>query len=155
MKKLFLVMFSLLSVGATAKDLPRYTENQKAAVNRCRTLDTSVLDGLKGAMVAQGVISGVSGLANAGSLAVNLGTNLSGVDSKDGNQNKINLATTIATGVGTVGSTTDTIISGVQLAKIKSLIKDVEACQEGLANIPSDTDATVIQSDNKTYLNEK
>ncbi|MBD5405352.1 hypothetical protein HDR59_02270 [bacterium] len=149
MKKLFLVMFSLLSIGAKAKEFPRYTENQKAAVNRCRTLDTSILKDLKGAMVAQGVIGGVSGLANVGSLAMNLGTNLSGTDN-----NKTNLASAIMTGAGTVGSTTDTIISGVQLSKIKSLIEDVEACQEGLANIPDDAEATIIKSDNDTYLKE-
>lgn len=149
MKKLFLIMFSLLSIGAKAKILPRYTENQKAAVNRCRTLDTSVLDGLKGAMVAQSVVGGVSGLANAGSLAMNLGNKLTKDDKK------IDLATTIMTGVGTAGSTADIIISGVQLSKIKDLISDVEACQEGLANIPSDIEATEIKSDNDRYLNEK
>lgn len=146
MKKLFLIMFSLLSIGAKAQVLPRYTDNQKSAVNRCRTLDVSVLNGLKGAMVAQGVIGGTAGVANVTS-AVLTGTNKT-------DDMKKQLASNIMTGAATVGSGANTVISGVQLSKINDLIDDMEACQEGLANIPDDSEATEIKSDNNTYLKE-
>ena len=147
MKKLFLVMFSLLSIGAKAETFPRYTENQKATVNRCRTLDTSVLDKLKGAMVAQGVIGGTAGVANITS-AVLTGTNKT-------DDMKKQLASNIMTGVATAGSGANTVISGVQLSKINDLIDDIEACQKGLASIPDDAEATIIKSDNNnTYLKE-
>ena len=148
MKKLFILMFSLLSVGAMAQDkvLPRYTENEKSAVNRCRNLDVSVLDSLKGAMVAQGISSGTATLANAGSIALTL-TN------KEDNFGK-KLAANIMTGAGAVNSTTNLVISAVQLSKIKALIDDVEACQDGLNGIPDAATATTIKSDNKTHLND-
>ena len=48
MKKLFILMFSLLSVAVKAEKpvFPRYTENEKATVNHCRAINTSKIEEL-------------------------------------------------------------------------------------------------------------
>ena len=144
MKKLFVIMFSLVSVGVSAKqtEFPRYTANEKEAINRCRAIDTKALSEIKGQMIAAGVIGTVAGVGNA-TTAVLTGT-------KKTEDSKVNIETTIATGVGTAGSTVNTVLSATALSKIQDVIDDLEACQDGLGSIPDSS--KLYTDDEKTYL---
>ncbi len=144
MKKLFVIMFSLVSVGASAeqKSFPRYTANEKEAINRCRSIDTKTLSEIKAQMIAAGVIGTVAGAGNV-TTAVLTGT-------RNNKKGAVNLATNIATGVATAGSAVNTVLSATALSKIQDVIDDLEACQDGLGSIP---DSSNIYSDkDKNYL---
>lgn len=145
MKKLFVIMFSLVSLGAKAEkiEFPRYTPDAKNAVNRCRSLDTDTLSEIRHQMIAAGVIGGIAGSGNVASAV------LTGIkptrDSKG-----VNLATNIATGVSTVGSMVNVTLSATSISKIQDLIDDLDACLDGLDNIP---EISKIYSDkDKSYL---
>ena len=145
MKKLFVIMFSLVSVGARAeKTFPRYTENEKAAVNRCRSIDTGALNDIKGQMIAVGILGTVATGGNAVS-AIMTATNKGDV------RNGQSMAANIITAAGATTSGVNTALSATSISKIQSVIDDLEACQKGLDSIP---DSTNVHSDNDTYLKD-
>lgn len=143
MKKLFILMFSLLSVAVKAEKpvLPRYTENEKATVNHCRAIDTSKIEEIKGRMIAVGVVSGISAGANTYSAVVNYakldqkteGEGESATKTKSAKAHGI--ASNIATGVAAAGSITSTGLTGASLADLENIIDNVKKCQSGLNSL--------------------
>lgn len=139
MKKLFILMFSLLSVAVKAEKpvFPRYTENEKATVNHCRAINTSKIEEIKGRMIAVGVVSGISAGANTYSAVVNYSKfdkeKEDGANSKSAKVHGI--ASNIATGVAAAGSITSTGLTGASLADLENIIDNVKKCQSGLNSL--------------------
>ncbi|MGN0929612.1 MAG: hypothetical protein ACI4N3_03140 [Alphaproteobacteria bacterium] len=131
MRKLFLIMFSLVSVGASADTFQRYTEKEKEAINRCRNLDVKLLESIKSQMTVSAVFSGVGTAASA----VSLGISASNVAGKTQSNTAKNIAGNIAAGVGTGTSVVSAATAGDALSKLKGLIDDLEECKEGLGDI--------------------
>ena len=134
MKKLFILMFSLLSVAVKAEKpaFPRYTENEKATVNYCRAINTSKREEIKGKMIAVGVVSGISASANTYSAIVNFKKiDKDKSDSATGNR----IASNIATGLAAAGSMTSTGLTGASLADLENIIDNVKKCQSGLNSL--------------------
>lgn len=125
MKKIvYAIMFSMLSMGVKAQVFPRYTENEKSAVNYCRSLDTKILTDIKAKMIATGTVGIASSLGNISS-AIITGIGKNTKDTGTG------IAATVATGVATAGSGVNTTLSGLSLADLNKLISDYEKCKEG------------------------
>lgn len=143
MRKLFLIMFSLASVGASADTFPRYTEKEKEAINHCKNLDVKLLEDIKSNMVASGVLSSIGTASSAVSLGISA-SNVAGTGK--GNVAK-NIAGNIAAGVGTGTSIASAATAGTALTKLKGLIDDLEECKEGLGNI---ADSPENKDDTKT-----
>lgn len=147
MRKLFLIMFSLASVGASADTFPRYTEKEKEAINHCRNLDVKLLEDIKSQMVTSGVFSSIGTASSAVSLGISA-SNVAGKDNKERVNSKAkNIAGNIAAGVGTGTSIVSAAFAGTALTKLKGLIDDLEECKEGLGNI---ADSPENKDDTKT-----
>ena len=131
MKKiLYALMLTLISVGANAQILPRYTENEKAAVNVCKSLDDKILKDIKAKMIATGTIGIASTIGNITSLGITAAN-------KNQKDTGTGLAATIATGVATAGSGVNTTLSGLSLADLNNLIETMQKCQDSLSLISS------------------
>lgn len=141
MKKLFILMFSLLSVAVKAEKpvFPRYTENEKATVNHCRAINTSKIEEIKGRMIAVGVVSGISAGANTYSAVVNYAKFDKAKDGADEKKKASaeahGIASNIATGVAAAGSITSTGLTGASLADLENIIDNVKKCQSGLNSL--------------------
>ena len=133
MKKLFIVMLAMLPVAVRAQtEKPRYTKKEKEVINKCQSIATDKLDQIMGTMIATGVISGISASANTFSSVTNA---VEAVKQKRDSQdadNKMGIATLVATGVGTTGGVVSAGMAGGSLAEMVKIIEDVEACQDGL-----------------------
>lgn len=136
MKKLFILMFSLLSVAVKAEKpaFPRYTENEKATVNYCRAINTSKIEEIKGKMIAVGVVSGISASANTYSAIINF-KKIDKEKSDSGDVNGHAIASNIATGLAAAGSMTSTGLTGASLADLENIIDNVKKCQSGLNSL--------------------
>ncbi|MBD5398000.1 hypothetical protein HDR60_00635 [bacterium] len=147
MRKLFLIMFSLASVGASADTFPRYTEKEKEAINHCKNLDVKLLEDIKSQMVTSGVFSGVGTASSVVSFSISA-SNVAGKDDAERVNSKAkNIAGNIAAGVGTGASLLSASFAGTALTKLKGLIDDLEECKEGLGNI---ADSPENKDDTKT-----
>ncbi len=128
MKKiLYALMLTFVSFGANAQILPRYTENEKAAVNACKSLDERVLETMKSKMIAAGVIGSVGTVGNIGAATI------TGVRKND--EGALGITASVATGIATAGSITNTTLSGTSWSELDTIIDTLQKCQEGLVSL--------------------
>ncbi|MGN0929947.1 MAG: hypothetical protein ACI4N3_04880 [Alphaproteobacteria bacterium] len=92
-------------------------------------LDKTIKD-VKTIATASGVTSMVGAAASGASIATTVIGNTSDPDKVDGN--KMNIASTVASGIGSAGALGGTVINATNITKIQDLINGLESCTEAI-----------------------
>lgn len=105
--------------------------------NKCKDLDIDTLKTVKNLLTASTITSGIStagGIANTVMGGISLANNKSEEDKSETNK-KLDLATTIVSGVSTVSSGTATATSAVAISKVNDAIDKVKDCKNAINNL--------------------
>ncbi|MBD5405597.1 hypothetical protein HDR59_03555 [bacterium] len=111
----------------------KYFEKYESVVKNCSSLSSQDknIKTIKSLATASGITSMVGAAASGASIA----TNVIGNTSDKVDNSKMNLATSITSGIGTAGALGGTALTAGNLAKIQDLISSLENCTDSISEL--------------------
>ena len=112
-------------------------ESYENMIKSCKDIDIDTLKNIKNLLTASTVTSGIStvgGIANTVMGGVSIANDNSKEDKSDTNK-KLDIATTIVSGVTTATSGASTATSAVAISKVNTVIDKVNECKKAINNL--------------------